>query len=236
MGNALRLHISSKYVRKLLLLLALLSSAHAAKPWSVAFGGCAFSGDYDGAPLIAATMLFATMSPVRTLLFTGLMISQQAFISPPTPMQRASRGPRGSNSSVTAKGSHALGQRAAWRILRLAALAHHTYQSLAWLHRRAARQAGWDERCGGGAVYLCRLRGGWVAEGWIYWTLGGQRDHLPQAGQRQSDAQPSKVGPLEQVREQAAPSACSLELCACRKALGNIAWVCGVTMHVVGGL
>jgi hypothetical protein len=53
-------------------------------------------------------MLFATMSLVRTLLFTGLVISQQAFVSPPTPMQRASRGPRGSNSSVTAKGSRAL--------------------------------------------------------------------------------------------------------------------------------
>ena len=26
-------------------------SAHAARPWSVQFGGCVFSGDYDGAPL-----------------------------------------------------------------------------------------------------------------------------------------------------------------------------------------
>jgi hypothetical protein len=51
MGNPLRLDISSKYVSKLLLLLALLSSAHAARPWSVQFGGCVFSGDYDGAPL-----------------------------------------------------------------------------------------------------------------------------------------------------------------------------------------
>ena len=51
MGNPLRLDISSKYVSNLLLLLALLSSAHAARPWSVEFGGCAFSGDYDGAPL-----------------------------------------------------------------------------------------------------------------------------------------------------------------------------------------
>ena len=42
---------SSKHVSKLLLLLALLSSAHAARPWSVQFGGCVFSGDYDGAPL-----------------------------------------------------------------------------------------------------------------------------------------------------------------------------------------
>jgi len=52
MGNPLRLDISSKYVSKLLLLLALLSSAHAARPWSVEFGGCAFSGDSDGAPLV----------------------------------------------------------------------------------------------------------------------------------------------------------------------------------------
>jgi len=51
-GNPLRLDISSKYVSNLLLLLALLSSAHAARPWSVEFGGCAFSGDYDGAPLV----------------------------------------------------------------------------------------------------------------------------------------------------------------------------------------
>jgi hypothetical protein len=58
--------------------------------------------------LVAATMLFATMSPVHTPLFTGLMISQQAFVSRPTPIQTASRGPRGSNSSVNAKGSHAL--------------------------------------------------------------------------------------------------------------------------------
>ena len=28
------------------------SSAHAARPWSVQFGGCVFSGDYDGAPLV----------------------------------------------------------------------------------------------------------------------------------------------------------------------------------------
>ena len=52
MGNPLRLDLSSKYVSNLLLLLALLSSAHAARPWSVEFGGCAFSGDYDGAPLV----------------------------------------------------------------------------------------------------------------------------------------------------------------------------------------
>ncbi len=51
MGNPLRLDISSKHVSKLLLLLALLSSAHAARPWSVEFGECTFSGDYDGAPL-----------------------------------------------------------------------------------------------------------------------------------------------------------------------------------------
>ncbi len=35
-----------------LLLLALWSSAHAARPWSVTFGSCAFSGDFDGAPLV----------------------------------------------------------------------------------------------------------------------------------------------------------------------------------------
>jgi hypothetical protein len=51
MGSPLRLDFSSKHVSKLLLLLALLSSAHAARPWSVEFGGCTFSGDYDGAPL-----------------------------------------------------------------------------------------------------------------------------------------------------------------------------------------
>ena len=34
------------------LVLALsVSSARAARPWSVQFGGCVFSGDYDGAPL-----------------------------------------------------------------------------------------------------------------------------------------------------------------------------------------
>ena len=52
--------------------------------------------------LVTATMLFATMSPVHAPLFTGLMISQQAFVSRPTPIQTASRGPRGSNSSVKA--------------------------------------------------------------------------------------------------------------------------------------
>ena len=29
-----------------------MSSAHAARPWSVQFGGCVFSGDYDGALLV----------------------------------------------------------------------------------------------------------------------------------------------------------------------------------------
>ncbi len=52
MGSPLRLDISSKHVSKLLLLLALLSSTHAARPWSVPFGSCVFSGDYDGAPLV----------------------------------------------------------------------------------------------------------------------------------------------------------------------------------------
>ncbi len=52
MGNPLRLDFSSKHVSKLLLLLALLSSAHAARPWSVTFGSCVFSGDLDGAPLV----------------------------------------------------------------------------------------------------------------------------------------------------------------------------------------
>ena len=37
-----------------LLLLALWSSAHAARPWSVTYGGCVFSGDLDGAPLVRA--------------------------------------------------------------------------------------------------------------------------------------------------------------------------------------
>jgi Leucine-rich repeat (LRR) protein len=51
MGSPLRLDISCKYVSKLLLLLALLSSALAARPWIVKFGGCVFSGDRDGAAL-----------------------------------------------------------------------------------------------------------------------------------------------------------------------------------------
>ena len=58
--------------------------------------------------LVAAAMLFATMSTGRTPLFTGLMISQQAFVSPPTPLQTASHGPRRNSSSVTVKGSRAL--------------------------------------------------------------------------------------------------------------------------------
>ncbi len=52
MGSPLRLHFSSKRVSKLLLLVALLSSSHAARPWSVTYGGCVFSGDLDGAPLV----------------------------------------------------------------------------------------------------------------------------------------------------------------------------------------
>jgi hypothetical protein len=51
MENPSRLDISNKHVSKLLLLLALLRSAHA-RPWSVTFGSCVFSGDLDGAPLV----------------------------------------------------------------------------------------------------------------------------------------------------------------------------------------
>ena len=36
---------------KLLLLLALCLGSALAAPWTVTFGGCTFSGDYDGAPL-----------------------------------------------------------------------------------------------------------------------------------------------------------------------------------------
>ena len=36
---------------KVLLVLALCLSSALAAPWSVTFGGCTFSGDYDGAPL-----------------------------------------------------------------------------------------------------------------------------------------------------------------------------------------
>jgi hypothetical protein len=50
MKEALTVHFSIKHVSKLLLLLALLSSSHAARPWSKTFGSCVFSGDLHGAP------------------------------------------------------------------------------------------------------------------------------------------------------------------------------------------
>jgi hypothetical protein len=37
---------------KFLLLLAVLLTVSTANPWTVEFGGCTFSGDYDGAPLV----------------------------------------------------------------------------------------------------------------------------------------------------------------------------------------
>jgi hypothetical protein len=58
MRSPLKLDHSSKYVSKLLPLLALLSSAHAARPWGISLGYvgslCTWSGDYDGAPLVRA--------------------------------------------------------------------------------------------------------------------------------------------------------------------------------------
>jgi hypothetical protein len=82
MGNPLRLDISSKHVSKLLLLLALLSSAHAARPWSVEFGGCAFSGDYDGASLVRSgscpttggelSLVFKGITSVKNDSFAGM--------------------------------------------------------------------------------------------------------------------------------------------------------------------
>ena len=48
-GGALRWN--RKLMSKLLLILALCLSSALAAPWSVSFGGCTFSGDYNGAPL-----------------------------------------------------------------------------------------------------------------------------------------------------------------------------------------
>jgi hypothetical protein len=39
-------------VRAGVVLVLSVSSAHAARPWSVQFGGCVFSGDFDGAPIV----------------------------------------------------------------------------------------------------------------------------------------------------------------------------------------
>ena len=49
MGGARRLN--RKHLSKLLMLLALCLGSANAYPWSVTFGGCTFSGDYNGAPL-----------------------------------------------------------------------------------------------------------------------------------------------------------------------------------------
>ena len=44
----------SRYKKGLMLLLGLLAASRCASalPWTVAFGECAFSGDYAGAPLV----------------------------------------------------------------------------------------------------------------------------------------------------------------------------------------
>ena len=49
MGGARRL--DRKHMSKLLLVLALCLGSALAAPWSETFGGCSFSGDYNGAPL-----------------------------------------------------------------------------------------------------------------------------------------------------------------------------------------
>ena len=46
-------------------------SAHAARPWSVQFGGCVFSGDYDGAPLVRSGSC-ATKGPSLNLYDRGI--------------------------------------------------------------------------------------------------------------------------------------------------------------------
>ena len=71
MGSPLRLDISCKHVSNLLLLLALLSSAHAASPWSVKFGGCVFSGDRDGAAL-ERSVYCQTVSGILDLSYKGI--------------------------------------------------------------------------------------------------------------------------------------------------------------------
>ena len=79
MGSPLRLDISCKHVSKLLLLLALLSSAHAASPWSVQFGGCVFSGDRDGAPLVRSGYC-PTVSGSLDLSYRGItMVKNDSF-------------------------------------------------------------------------------------------------------------------------------------------------------------
>jgi len=82
---------SSKHVSKLLLLLALLSSAHAARPWSVQFGGCVFSGDYDGAPLErsgscptrggALMLRKAGITSVKNDSFAGMVACEELYLN-----------------------------------------------------------------------------------------------------------------------------------------------------------